>query len=270
MNRLILINLLKKYIERYIKLDFTTEIIEEIYSNEKYIELNENIVAQKEIELIHYLFSKIPYYKIEIFLNSFNESFKEHSKKSNSIQLRSIAFVLEGYISDLLNTIKERNKTEIHYHLLLIARDYYNANVDMKKNVSRITKNICSPNELMSLDIAKSTEFEQLSLFMQNCKPNNLRDEISKNNCMKKLSIKKRLTKFLAHTFSKEDYRNFLKLVHEILELSTEKMNFKEAHQLYDMYEKELTMLYREIHDTIKSLEQRNIELSLIFKRSAE
>ncbi len=254
MNKIMLINILIKAMEKYKKGELDFQSYQQIIADTNHISASNNLVSFYETKLLYFLFQNVPYYKIFLFLNQFIIHLKGISKDS---QTDSMSSLLEAYTCDIIFSLDNRVNTEAIAHLYELSKIFHQHGYLDYELTMRLLKNPrIMTAELVSLDIAQNISYQQTTLDCFKEKDEDLRESISSKNYQRKNSIEKVLINTLAKTFSENELTNFIAELKRIIETYAQ-IDKEDANMLGDTLLSQLIGLKKSIITKKKEKETR-------------
>lgn len=233
MNRLILLEILKQIILLRLKENITLENYRRVIEKAPKIEIDDNLIAYKETEILYTLFQSVPYYQVNLFLDDLLLNLDQLKEEKQTTCL------LEGIISSILPSLKARMSTELNAHIYELIKSFYQSNhLNDEKIIEQLQKNLYSPDHLTGWDIAT---FEQLYFF----KEENLREKISRTNYYRKHKSEDLVVSSMIKYFSTiENAELFATAVNDLFSTPKVKDNKKLSPLGYLLLE-QLSVLYK-------------------------
>ena len=212
MNRLVLTKLLKNIVDLYIEDNFNYIYIVNALSNIENEEYDEDQNAYLQAELLTTLFSNFPYYKVLNELDNLVDYVIE-STKGNCNLKKTCSILKNGCVGDMLPDIKRRVQTESMTHLQELLYMYKTSELNPDFVISRLKKNMLTPQILTSMDYAESIKYKQQIIPGIEFRKTTLRETISRANSNRKEAIRRNLEEYTIQNFTEKELEDFIQQI---------------------------------------------------------
>jgi hypothetical protein len=203
MNKLTILSVISESFNNYIHGSLDYDKFNNIINNIKYAEVSDDLVVLEETKLLTNILKMVTYYRVEDILNKYVKYLYQLDKDNNIVSF------IDNYLSDILYNYSNRVEVILNIHINELARKYnYLGNIQKEETIECLKKISYEPEYLLGLYLLDKNNYHQESLLDSN-NSLNIRDELSKVNYRKKVSIENNLKSTIVNLFDEDSYEEF-------------------------------------------------------------
>lgn len=221
MNRLMLFNIFMGVLKHYIETqEVGIENFKKIVDSVPFEEYDEDKCAYVESLLVFYIFTNIPYYKIESTLDCIKKKLKISCSAYDKYNALS-RIICDGCVAELMPSLKRRVETEVNMHILELAGNFYReGRLSSKKTIesekdaiNRLAINICNTISLTGTSTAENLFYTQVNFLESPQSKKTLREDISRSNSRFACGVTDALRDNIVQYYDMNTLENFINLV---------------------------------------------------------